>query len=219
AEASYHLGVTLIPPCVKFEDTFEENDEKAQAAALEAGTHELHICENDDDWFTFEAAPGDSFFMDLASLPDAVSKQTPILAYELYAEGTPGALRRGQIEPGAAQPLLNFELFEWPTKTRFHLLIKGFDELQEGPYGMTFYHFTACPEGDDAFEENDEPSASTELPAQEKLFRYLRHCDNDDDWYVATAAAPTNAGAAAPKDGEQVGLQATIEYDPRLGDL
>src|SRR5690606_11776319 len=110
AEAAYQVAIEVVPPCGKFEDVFEDNDDRTAAATLEAGVHDVRICPQDEDWYTFEAKAGDSMFMDLVGLPHEETGRVPTVEYELYAASIDRPIRKGTLDPNAENPLLNFEV-------------------------------------------------------------------------------------------------------------
>ncbi|MFW5968350.1 MAG: VWA domain-containing protein, partial [Persicimonas sp.] len=69
-EFSYEFDIEVIPPCEQLDDDFEDNDSAQEAAPIEGGSHELHICPDDEDWFTIDLEADEALFVDLQASED-----------------------------------------------------------------------------------------------------------------------------------------------------
>ncbi|MBA2662401.1 MAG: VWA domain-containing protein [Bradymonadaceae bacterium] len=181
-EYEYDLEIEVIPPCSVLEDSFEPNDSPAQAAMLSAGSHELHICPDNEDWFRIDAEPGDSIFVDLRAMEDPETKSAPELEVEIVEQASGKVLARGRFDG----PYLTAGLQDITTAGAYLVRVRGADGTQQGPYALDLYTYGSCPTGDDRYEPNDSPNQPAVLDPQLPMHRYLRICpDNVDYFHVA----------------------------------
>ncbi len=170
AEGAYtldlDLSVNLCEP-----DAAEPNDLPDEATALVSGrpVDGLALCENDVDWFTFEAVPnqtvralvttaheGVPFSVEVIA-PDTVS----IISSTVEGEGGPAAVAITR-EPGAH-------------------FVRVFSEVGDRDDYSLVLDIDPCPA--DAFEPNNTPEAATRLPLGIN-HPALRICDQDRDWFL-----------------------------------
>jgi len=184
-EFSYELAITAIPPCSAIDDEYEDNDTVATARALAPGDHQLHLCEEDEDWYTLPVELGDTFFVDVQANEDLENKTAPKIAVEIRSPSgrliTTGRSESGVITAGA------WDLFE---QGDYQIRVRGEDAEQQGPYAMQIYQYAPCPAGDDRYEDNDAPSAPAVLDPQMPMHRYLRLCPEEADYYKLVLPDP-----------------------------
>jgi Ca-activated chloride channel family protein len=178
-EFSYDMKVEAIPPCRALEDDFEENDSMETARRIEPGTHDLHYCPGDRDWYTVELQVGDSLFVDLQPKEDAERKKPPRLTAELV-RASDGTVVAQSVAQG---PLVTLGVREVMRSGEYYLSVRGQTADEQGPYSAQIYRYAPCPAGDDRFEENDRPQQAATLPKEQPVHRYLRICERDRDFF------------------------------------
>ena len=207
-EFKYDLEIESIPPCSALEDPYENNDERGAAAELRAGSHELHHCAGDEDFFVTELRAGDLLFVDAVPAQDAERKTPPELRLELLDASSGRLLARGEADGER----LTARLWEVPAGTeRVIVRVAGADGDQQGPYRLDLFRYGPCPAGDDRYEDNDTPRAAAPLDANQPAHRYLRLCPEDVDHYrlpLAEGQTSLRLGLARiePPSGVQIAL-------------
>ncbi len=216
AEASYQIALKILPPCRAFEDAFEPNDSREEAARIEAGVEILRLCPDNDDWFRFPLDVGDSLFLSFLPLRDEGVRAGDQVQFgvALFRDGEVRPLWEGDTTALGESDALQYAYVDAPAATTLYWRVQGSEAAPEGPYAMHLEFFPPCPEGDDYFEDNDSVWEAAHLPAEEKRFGPLRYCQDDDDWYETVVGAGTDQAPGSPH-----GFTATIFYDARLGRL
>jgi tetratricopeptide (TPR) repeat protein len=187
-EFKYDLEVAVIPPCFALEDSFEDNDTLATAAALQPElAQDLHICKNDEEWFSFDLKAGEALFVDVVAGRDLETDTVPNLELELLDETGVTSLSEVESMNTPMGPLWGVGLKDNEVDRTVKVHIKGFENDQQGPYQLRVYHYPPCPTGDDRLEENDSPAAPAEFPVQEGVVRHLRYCPGDPDYLKITS--------------------------------
>jgi Ca-activated chloride channel family protein len=192
-EFSYELTIKAIPPCEVQEDEHEDNDSVQTAKPLEAGSHRLHTCPGDEDWFTVALQAGDTLFIDVRGEPDAEREQAPALELEVY-DAAGRRLAQGTDDGGT----LTAALWQVREAGNYAVRVRGADTEQQGPYALALYPYRPCPEGGDRYEDNNTAAQATKLDGQVPQHRYLRLCPDDVDYYsvpLVASAPPVQGGA------------------------
>ena len=208
-EFKYAFDVEVIPPCLALEDQFEPNNTQSQAKPLEATANSLHFCPGGDDWFTFDVAQGDHLFVDLQTQQDMELERPPVLAFEVRdARGK--VVKTGEADGG----FLTAQLWQADAEQRY--FVRVFDPskegVEQGPYALSLYHYGACPESNDRYEDNNDPQSATQLDPQIQSHRYLRICPNDRDFFTVTLPEPKQqSNPAAPQPAPTQGNQADVK--------
>lgn len=184
-EFEYDLDITAIPPCQAIDDEYEENDARADAAALEPGAHQLHICPGDEDFFRVNIEMGDTFFVDLQPGQDIEREQPPALALELLSPAGE-VLATGRAEGG----LVTAGAWELAEPGEYIVRVSGEGGDQQGPYDLELYHYAPCSLGDDRFEDNDDAQHAAALDPRAPMQRYLRLCPEDPDFFTMPLRDP-----------------------------
>lgn len=194
-EFKYDLDIAAIPPCQALEDEFEPNDTAAEAAAIDQGSHQLHICPENEDWFKVDLEMGDSFFIDLQAGEDMERERAPELELEIRRADT-NALVSSAYQDG---PFLTAGVQEVAQAGTYLIRVSGQTDDEQGPYSADIYHYIPCPAGDDRFEPNDTPATASELDPSQPHLRYLRLCDQNPDFFKLPAQQddPAQSGKKA----------------------
>ena len=177
-EFRYDLHAESIPPCPDREEGLEDNDTPDQAQAPGPGTHQMHYCAQDDDWFSIDIGEGETFFADVKVAMDAERQRPPDLRMEIYGPDEK-LVAEGERE-GA---YLTAGVREASQSGRYLIHIYGGTDDEQGPYEFELYSFGDCPLGDDRMEENDDIPGATPIQPNQQVVRYLRACDGDLDFY------------------------------------
>lgn len=177
-EFKYDLTFESIPPCWALEEQYEENDEPEQAKTLPAGTHQLHSCPADDDWFAVDLDANDSLFVDIQAAPDQLRERPAALHVELF-DPNERLLADGVVEG----EYLTAGVREVAEAGRYLVRISGATNDEQGPYTLDIYRYGQCPDSDDRFEENDTASSAAALDGNQPVQRYLRACGEDPDYF------------------------------------
>ncbi|MCB9506290.1 MAG: VWA domain-containing protein [Myxococcales bacterium] len=175
-EYKYTIEVELTPPCWALEDQYESNDAPDVATAVESGNYDARICTTNDDWYALDAQPGDDVFVDLS--PPQRDDGTPGSVQAQWVTGDEHAREVVSDQLGA------FELRNITAPTHAALGVSSSDG-SEGQYRVSIYHYGPCPDGNDRFEPNDDPTAAHALDLQNDPapLRHLRLCESDVDWF------------------------------------
>ncbi len=211
-EYSYTLTIKAIPPCEAVEDRYEPNNNPRQAAALTVGSHQLHTCPGDEDWFSIPLELGDTLFVDLSPGQDPAQEAAPQLRLELLDPRTGKVLARGTRESG----LVTAGLWEVDAPREVLIKVYGEDNAQQGPYSLDLYSYAPCPLGVDRNEPNNTVAEATTLDPQAPMHRYLRLCPDDQDMFKVPLPPPPAAADANAKP-KQSKAQPPQEPPPALG--
>lgn len=196
-EFSYDLKVTAIPPCHALEDDFEPNDSAQAAAGIETGTHQLHSCPGNDDWFRVQMELGDSLFVDLQPGEDVEREKPANLSVEILRADTGQVVASNRLEP----PFLTAGVQDIAHPGTYLIHISGQSDDEQGPYQLDVYHYAPCVIGNDRFEPNDSAQAASDIDPNAEHLRYLRLCADDRDYFKLPAPPPadTDDDAGATK--------------------
>ncbi|MCO4761647.1 MAG: VWA domain-containing protein [Myxococcales bacterium] len=120
-EASYQLSISVLPPCQRRDDAYEQNDQALSANPM-AKRHlsgplpPMQLCPGDDDWYQVELAQGESLFVDLmakvAELPDVapLAGQLTVTVYDsagrVWGKARGAPLKAGQESLGRTAAVL-----------------------------------------------------------------------------------------------------------------
>lgn len=179
-EFQYDINITSIPPCSSLDDKYEQNNDAKQAKHIKPGSEQLHLCAQDEDWYSVDLQLGDTFFVDVQPSEDVEKKTPPQLSVEVYRASNGKLVARGKPESG----LLTTGLWNVTKPGKYHIRVRGKDAQQQGPYAMQTYLYAPCSAGgDDRYEDNDEASSASLLNPQAPMHRYLRICPEDGDFY------------------------------------
>ena len=218
-EYRYDLNIKAIPPCSSMDDSFEDNDTKDQARRLEPGSNQMHLCEDDEDWYSFSLQMGDTLFVDVQPSEDA-QQQTPVaLSMEVLDAATGRVVAKGKPESG----LLTAGVWEVSKAGDYLVRVRGATPQAQGPYAMQTYVYAPCPIGNDRYEANDLAERASLLDAKMPMHRYLRLCPDDQDYYkLPVSAPPPKEDAKKPDDAPappalSVGLAAVFSPSTSKG--
>lgn len=206
-EFRYDLEVEVIPTCAAQDDQFEPNPDARGAAELDPGNYNLHLCPDDEDWFSIAVGIGDSLFVDLQSFEDLERQRPPALSMELYRGDTGTLLARGHLDgPGQVTGLQNVDF-----SGQVHLRVFGESGDEQGPYEATIHHFEPC--GESELDDLGRPLPRGHIIAEEERERrFFRRCDEAPDFIYVTPgedrkvewmlrALPTTAYQGVDLDG------------------
>ena len=189
-ELRYDVRVDVVPPCFALEEESEDNDTADTAHPLPEGDeHQMHVCKDDADWFDIQINPTETLFIDVDSTLDIETQRVPLLQIGLFAEDGVTPLSEVEQVQTPSGPLYGVQVRDPEFATRARLMVKGIDGEQQGPYRIRLYRFLPCESGagDDRLEENDQPTAATELDRSQGPVRHLRYCPGDRDFYKLAA--------------------------------
>ncbi len=185
-EFKYDVKLEVIPPCFAMEDDYEDNDSLEAAKPLQnsAEPQKLRVCEDDEDWFTYDVQPGDDLFIDVMSEMDAERQRLPVLDLALMDETGQEVLSTVEEVQTPAGRIYGVKLRGITEPRKVALRVRGMENKEQGPYSVSVYHYKPCGQsgGDDRLEENDRPEAATELPRGQGPVRHLRYCPGDPDF-------------------------------------
>lgn len=188
-EFSYDLEVTAIPPCHALEDDFEPNNDANAAAAIDTGSHDLHLCPGNDDWFRVEMELGDSLFVDLQAGEDVEREKPANLSVRILRADTGEVVATERLEP----PFLTAGIQDVAKPGTYLIHIGGQTDDEQGPYRADVYHYAPCVIGNDRFEPNDSAQAAADVDPNAEHLRYLRLCADDRDYFKLPAPEPADA--------------------------
>lgn len=207
----YSTTIETIPPCFALQEQSEPNNTAELAARLETGPTKAHLCPGDSDWYRISVQPGDSLFVDVLPEMDQERGIPPNPTVQLIDATTLEILSEGFDDNGilAAGKRVFAEAREILVR------VGGETEDEQGPYTLEIYQFAPCVVGDDRYEDNDTPDTAAEIDGQMPVHRYLRICENDDDFFKLTL------NAKDPRLHLGVALTAFPENpeDPYLSDI
>ncbi|PKN58116.1 MAG: hypothetical protein CVU56_07560 [Deltaproteobacteria bacterium HGW-Deltaproteobacteria-14] len=208
AASLHNLEVALLrvdPPCSSRDDSHEDNDTQASAAAIEPKaeedpaqaqsggtprapemakdvlkwTEQLHSCPDDADWYKIELQEGDR----LSGALTVPEKPGATLALEVV--GPDGqVLHPGRGADGAAST--SFDLSGTPARAGTYWLRVDNVALDETSYGLEVKVRPACSAVEDRFEDNDSADAAVLLTPGP--LDGLKLCPRDPDWYAVDLA-------------------------------
>ncbi len=212
AEAVYGLTAKLIPPCVQREDDNEENDSSAAARALGPGKYEKQqLCPGDPDVFSVNVKPGESVIAHLKAEPIHGVPTLAVTDGQTQVFGSGFALKGGQLAMALD-----------PGEGTYYVEVAGDSDAR---YTLEIQVLPACPEGNDAEEQNDEPDKAKALAlppppeqqpgappgaagqAEQEVTRLLRICPGDVDFFRIGVTPESQL------------LVASIEFVHEKGDL
>jgi hypothetical protein len=186
ATNSYTLSISVnyaAPPCI--EDAYEQNDTRATAAPLTAGTElNAQLCPEDDDWYTFVAR---SDQRSVLTLRNSAGLTCSVVA----ADGTP----LGTCEPAPGGAIAEVTGAFGP----LYVLVSG-GAGQPAPYALllTTSPIVACD--DDAFEPDDD--LATARAVDDGVPMIGVRCPGDDDWFRFDLAAGEAVSATLASPGD-----------------
>jgi hypothetical protein len=189
------------PPDQCPSDPFEPNNGDGAGAALTAGSHgSLHVCEDDEDWYTLTLAADTTLTVD-ATFTDAEGD------IELHLRD-PG----GQLRAVADSSSDNETLGPYTTTTSGDFQLRVYLNGDDGSVLGNSYSLdvdidapSTCPT--DSLEDND--SASSPATLTEGLHNGLYVCNSDEDWYVI----PLLAGADLTIDATFTHAEGDIDLE------
>lgn len=146
------LAVTVRPPCRTRDDALEDNDRLTQASPPPGPETNLHICENDEDWFQVNLAEGESLF----GVASAEGEWTEGFQLEIVDPfGRPMTSTAGYEN---TQMALLLDPPPGPVFAR----IRGGEDI-DAPYQLQLHHVPPCPDGNDPLEPNNRPDDARSL--------------------------------------------------------
>lgn len=197
-EYRYDLNIKAIPPCSSMDDSFEDNGTKAQAKRLDPGSHQLHLCEEDEDWYSIRLDLGDTLFVDIQPTEDPQQKAPPQLDMEIVDASTGRVVAKSKPESG----LLTAGVWEVGQAGDYLVRVRGKTASTQGPYAMQTYVYAPCPIGNDRYESNDLAERASLLDAKMPMHRYLRLCPDDQDYFKLPTNPPAPQDKKKAKDAK-----------------
>lgn len=188
-EFKYELKIDAIPPCSAIDDKLEPNNSLDAAKPLKAGSEQLHLCAEDEDWYAIDLELGDTLFVDIQPSEDVELKRPPSLSLEVLDPKGKRVITQGKPESG----MVVASLWDVTEPGRYLVRVRGQDQEQQGPYAMQTYIYAPCPLGDDRYEDNDDSSTAAMLDPKAPLHRYLRICPGESDYYRLPLGEPEGA--------------------------
>lgn len=173
-EFAYDLEVEYIPSCSILDDQYEPNATAGEAARLNVGEHQLHLCPEDEDWFRVPVDLRHSFFVDVQPHPDMERDVPPELQLEIRRAGNQQVISTGQWDGNYLTAGVQDVDFAGDLLVR----VLGVDDDQQGPYSLEIHHIEPCSQA---------RAGAPELDPEQMEHRYLRRCDETDaDTYRIT---------------------------------
>jgi len=224
----YDVSISVEPPCRALQEDSEDNDSRADGAALEAGQHQMQLCAGDEDWVRVDVDRGDSLFVDIrpmqargASGGDGATTDAGDLAVETVdAEtGAPAAAARRD------GPFWTAGIQGSRSDRALAVRVTGDGGEIETPYRVDVYEYAPCMEGDDRYEENDTLREASKLKQKLRHHRYLRICPRDDDFYTLepkkhqSSSGGSKGGGGRPAGGAKSPLRVGLQKVPRAPDV
>lgn len=159
-------------------DPFENNDDRANAADIAAGSYDLLVCGQplDDDWFKTQLMPGET----ITVRADFTHSDGNV---DLFLFDDTGSLQT--ID--RSQTINDFEEVSYTSAREQYVFYKvnTYTGVPSNTYTLNVTVDPAPPCADDASEENDTGADATEVMAP-GLYGRLNKCEDDEDWYEFT---------------------------------
>jgi len=155
-------------------DPLENNDTRADAVAITAGTYDMLVCGQpiDDDWYKVALEPGET----LTARIDFLHSEGNIDLFLFDDTGSMQTVDRSQTTA-------DFEEVTFTTARAQEMFIKinTYSGVPSNTYTLTTTVTPAPPCADDA-QEDDDTAATAEPVNAPGLYPALAKCEDDDDW-------------------------------------
>jgi hypothetical protein len=199
ARATYRV-LTYIngdgPADAQCPDTFENNDDAANATSLSTGSYDnLLSCSADEDWYSTQVAAGET--LNVTGTFDSANGNINMV---LYAED--GTTQLDQATSSGSPKQLSYTTFR--TQTLYYK-VEATGTGASVPYSLDVNIGAATSCTDDRFAGNVD-AASAESVMAPGLYERLNKCDGGSDWFAVDLV----------QDQE---FEAFIRYDASLADL